>query len=169
MIPLILLIAGASAAGAAAGNAPLDTWTAVLNAWEKAIKTAVEDDAGKETALNTLEEARGKLASSRMAQGEALQGLFEIDGRYKATVEDYEPAIAKLNEIWRQADKEMLDRRFKVKEMLPETEWKAVLEVMKKKTKGIQKDVDKAVEKSKKARADQEKDLKKAEDKAAKK
>ena len=169
MITLIAIIAGASVLGAAAASGGPDAWNDVLDAWESAVSKSMVDDAREDAAVAATETARKNLTDLRGRQNESFKKLFQVDRDYAAGRDDYEPVIQELEALWKTGDRNLLDHRFKLKEIATDEEWTAILQVMQKKVAKVKKQVDKVVEKKQESIEDNQEDLEKAEKKAEKK
>ena len=167
MITLILLIAGASAAGAMAAGGGPNAWDEVHKAWVKAVEKAVTDDAREEQATAVLDESKKTLDDLRGKQAAAFKKIFDVDRRYEAGREDYAPAVQELEDVWHQADNDYLTQRYKIKEIVSEAEWNDILRILDKKIGKVKKKMEDAVEDKNDDLQDQQEDLEKAERKAA--
>ena len=169
MITIICLIAGLAAGSALLGDSGVDPWKELGDAWEKGIHKVVDDDKREASALMYVEEYRKTLDAMRLQQNDAMKRLFAADAKYDATLEDYEPAIEELNNLWVRADSITLNQRYKVKELLTDEEFAEVLAVVQKKMAKVKEDVADEVEDAEEDHEDQLEDVNKAETKAAEK
>ena len=169
MLTATIIVAISVALGVGLSGGGPEPYQETLDNWEKAIKKYVDDDAREEQAKAVLKDAVKSVKDSEKVVDEALQQYFAVDMGYNATAEEYEAAIKALDDVWIIADKQLIDERFNMKDVLSEEEWTNSLKFMKKKMKKVSKKIDKGVKKLEKKQKKAEKKLAKEEKKAAEK
>ena len=169
MLTATIIVAISVALGVGLSGGGPEPYQETLDNWDKAIKKYVDDDAREEQAKTVLKAAVKSVKDSEKVVDEALKKYFAVDRGYNATAEEYEAAIKALDDVWIIADKQLIDERFNMKEVLTDQEWTDSIKYLKKKMKKVSKDVDKGVKKLEKKQIKAEKKLAKKEKKAAEK
>ena len=169
MLTATIIVAISVALGVGLSGGGPEPYQETLDNWEKAIKKYVDDDAREDQAKAVLKDAVKSVKDSEKVVDEALDHYFAVDRGYAATAEQYEAAIKALDDVWIIADRQLIDERFNLKEVLSDQEWTDSLQYLKKKMKKVSKKVDKGVKKLEKKQKKAEKKLAKEEQKAAEK
>ena len=169
MLTATIIVAISVALGVGLSGGGPEPYQETMDNWEKAISKYVDDDAREDQAKAVMKAAVKSVKDSEKVVDEALQNYFDVDMGYTATAEDYEAAIKALDDVWIIADKQLIDERFNMKEVLTDQEWADSLKYLKKKMKKVSKKIDKGVKKLEKNQKKAEKKLAKKEKKAAEK
>ncbi len=169
MLTTIIIVSLSVALGVGLSGGGPEVYKESFSHFDKAIKKYVDDDDREKQAKEILKTAKKSTKEAQKGATEALDQYFAVDQHYGATLEEYEVALTQLNDFWRMADKQLIDERFNMMELLTDEEWKQCMKYMKKKMKKTRKDVKKGIKKQDKAHDKAVKKLKKLEAKEAKK
>jgi hypothetical protein len=168
MIMSIIIVAVAVSLGVGLQGDAVEVYAETYDVWEKAINKYVGKNR-KEEAKGIFKASKKSLKEQQKEANHVVIEYFEVDQRYDATLEEYYAALAAFEEVWTRADKNIVDDRYKLKELLTDKEWEECIKYTQKKTSKTYKKVKKAVKKAEKDRAKQLKKIEKAEKKEKKK
>ena len=101
-----------------------------IDAWESAVKKVVAEKEKKQEALSLIQSVRDELKVRRVQYAEALEQYLKVDAVYSATAEDYEAALSKLNTVWTEQETWLIGRRFDLRDLMTEAEWKESLQLV---------------------------------------
>jgi uncharacterized protein YerC len=168
MLISIIVVSLAVGLGVGMSGGGPEVYAESFDSWEKAIKKYVGDDREDEAKKLIKASKKSIKETQKQAKG-ALDLYFAVDQDYHATLDDYDNAIATIEDIWDLADKQLVEDRYKLKALLKDKEWEKCIKYTKKKMSKTRKSVKKAVKKSEKERAKQLKKIEKREAKEKKK
>jgi hypothetical protein len=98
-----------------------------VDAWEKAIKSVVEDKSRKKEFETEFKKTRAEIAERRTLLSKAMAAFLKVESRYDATQDDEEKAIHELNDVWTEQERWLMNKRFEMQEMLTPEEWQTAL------------------------------------------
>ena len=97
-----------------------------FDAIEKAIEKQVNEPDRVERAQEILAQVQDAIVAKQSRIVEIRKGITALDERHDTTVEEYRAQYERLNRAWADLDKQLLDARFRLKQILSREEWTAV-------------------------------------------
>ena len=122
---IALLLGGLTAFFGVSGST--DRFQEAMEAWHRAVKKSVDDNERRDKALVIVESTADSLVAEEQELIRAYETFLAADRRFDASEADYELNAVRTENIWREVDRMLLEKREALHSLLTDAEWQAVL------------------------------------------
>jgi hypothetical protein len=104
-------------------GAASESWPALA---KKEISHVIEDEGRRKEAEAILDRMLESMNSHLKSVLECRKELVAVELRYESTAADFRAAYAKLDQIWRASEDNLVNLRFELRERITRVEWDAL-------------------------------------------